>query len=217
MKSEGNKSDIKLRPDAPVFVPSSKNVVQTIFPVLPKEPQCSRYSRKSVRRVDDSPNSPRPILGTKNSLPRPILGRKDTHTEENEENEEDYLGKEFRSIYRRLQKFKIADDRKSKKRNGKMDYWSVLYYFVSLLSLLFNKDVCSDVAFVSVFTHVMQTASSSRQFVWARKKQNVTKTNRCLNWNKRLVRNVNCYERVTHHIRWVFDGALLEGRTKASI
>lgn len=122
MKSEGSKSDIKLRPDAPAFVPSTKNIVQAIFPQLPKEPQCSRYSRKSVRRVDDSPNSPRPILGTKNSLPRPILGRKDTYAEEDEENEEDYIGKEFRSIYRRLQKLKIADDRKSKKKNCKMDY-----------------------------------------------------------------------------------------------
>lgn len=125
MKSE-TKNEVKLRPDAPVFVPDNKNVVRTLFPqTTNKEPQCSRYSRKYVRRVDDSPNSPRPILGMNNSIPRPILGRKGNEKFEdndvddcNKENEgEDFFGKEFRSIYRRIQRLKIADDRRIRRKN----------------------------------------------------------------------------------------------------
>lgn len=120
MKSETNKNEVKLRPDAPIFVPDNKNIVRTLFPQTNnnKEPQCSRYSRKYVRRVDDSPNSPRPILGMNNTTPRPILGRKEIgDDDENKENGDDYFGKEFRSIYRRIQRLKIADDRRVKRKN----------------------------------------------------------------------------------------------------
>lgn len=136
MKSE-RKCEIKLRPDAPVFVPfvnnNKNNIIKALFPQVSnnnKEAQCSRYSRKYVRRVDDSPNSPRPILGVNNSVPRPILGRKenlsvnvdddddDDGINNNKENEKvNYFGKEFRSIYRRIQRLKIADDRKVKRKN----------------------------------------------------------------------------------------------------
>lgn len=112
------KSEVKLRPDAPIFIPDNKNVIRTLFPQINKEPQCSRYSRKYVRRVDDSPISPRPILGTNNSTPRPILGRKENaQIEDNKENDENFIGKEFRSIYRRIQRLKIADDRRIKRKN----------------------------------------------------------------------------------------------------
>ncbi|GJQ74860.1 hypothetical protein Trydic_g21696 [Trypoxylus dichotomus] len=119
MKSEkATKSETKLRADAPAFVPL-KVIPCNVFPLQPQhepqhqqqEPQCSRYSRKSVWRTEECPNSPRPILGTKNYFPRPILGRK-----ENDHREEDeYIGKEFRSIYRRMLRMKISDDSKKKR------------------------------------------------------------------------------------------------------
>lgn len=99
-----NTPTAKLRPEAPPYVPLlKKNVISTI-----KEPQCSRYSRRSVRR-DVPPNTPRPILGTKIPFPRPILGRKDISMDDDDK-ENEYFGKEFRSIYRRMQKLKIADE-----------------------------------------------------------------------------------------------------------
>lgn len=118
MKSESGKQEKKLRPDAPAFVPTiNKDVLQSVA----KEPQCSRYSRKSVRRFEDAPKSPRPILGTKNCAPRPILGRKDDPNYDEEEDEEKYIGKEFRNIYRKLQRMKINDEnKKPKKKTAKI-------------------------------------------------------------------------------------------------
>ncbi|CAG9857109.1 unnamed protein product [Phyllotreta striolata] len=76
MKSE-------LSPEAPVYVPPPLRNAPSKSPRPPsnrstpspaqKEPQCSRYSRKSVRTSGGSPNSPRPILG--GPFPRAILGR----------------------------------------------------------------------------------------------------------------------------------------------
>lgn len=119
MKSESTKTDIKLRPEAPAFVPASKKIVNHNSTQSDDEPQCSRYSRKSVRRIDDNPNSPRPILGTNNSRPRPILGRKDNAMFDEEENEENYMGREFRSIYRRIQRMKISEENKKQKKKTK--------------------------------------------------------------------------------------------------
>lgn len=125
MKSEKSapKSETKLRADAPAFVPLK--VIPCNVPPLPQqyhhhqdlqqhqqqEPQCSRYSRKSIWRMEECPNSPRPILGTKNYFPRPILGRKENEHKE----EEEFIGKEFRSIYRRMLRMKISDDGKKKR------------------------------------------------------------------------------------------------------
>lgn len=95
----------KLRAEAPPYVPLfTKNHIPIV-----KEPQCSRYSRRSVRR-DVPPNSPRPILGTKIPFPRPILGRKEIVTNDDNDKENEYFGKEFRSIYRRMQKLKIGEE-----------------------------------------------------------------------------------------------------------
>ncbi|KAK9703267.1 hypothetical protein QE152_g29443 [Popillia japonica] len=123
MKSEkANKSETKLRADAPAFVPLkviSYNILQQQQQHEAQhqlqEPQCSRYSRKSVWRMEECPNSPRPILGTKNYFPRPILGRKDNETKE----ENEYIGKEFRSIYRRMLRMKISDDKKKREPKSK--------------------------------------------------------------------------------------------------
>ncbi|XP_057656416.1 uncharacterized protein LOC130893969 [Diorhabda carinulata] len=98
----------ELRPEAPVYIPphlrngatrcSLDSIKSTPSPNS-KESQCSRYSRKPIRSVA-SPNSPRPILGTK--LPRPILGRKfDTEVNEYQDGEE-YIGREFRRSFKRL-------------------------------------------------------------------------------------------------------------------
>lgn len=112
MNSEaGNTATIKLRPEAPPYVPL---ITKTVIPVV-KEPQCSRYSRRSVRR-DTAPNSPRPILGTKIPFPRPILGRKEISTSDDDK-ENEYLGKEFRSIYRRMQKLKIGGELEKQGKN----------------------------------------------------------------------------------------------------
>lgn len=100
MSSESSKSEIKLRPEAPPYIPLCRSTLQII-----KEPQCSRYSRRSVRR-DIFPNSPRPILGTKIPFPRPILGRSDSK----DDDEEDFIGREFRSLTRKMQKLKLKDD-----------------------------------------------------------------------------------------------------------
>lgn len=105
-----NTPTAKLRPEAPPYVPLlTKNLNSNV--VVKAEPQCSRYSRRSVRR-DVPPNSPRPILGTKIPFPRPILGRKDgnNNDEDKENRSESYFGKEFRSIYRRMQKLKIGEE-----------------------------------------------------------------------------------------------------------
>lgn len=64
MKSE-------LRPEAPIFIPQTSS---------PSTPQCSRYSRRSVRFEGGnncSTASPRPILGAK-LTPRPIMGRRES-------------------------------------------------------------------------------------------------------------------------------------------
>lgn len=101
MSSESSKKEIKLRPEAPPYIPLCRSTVQ-----VDKEPQCSRYSRRSVRR-DIFPNSPRPILGTKIPFPRPILGRSDISKYDEEE---DFIGKEFRSVTRKMQKLKLKDE-----------------------------------------------------------------------------------------------------------
>lgn len=101
MSSESSKKEIKLRPEAPPYVPLGRNIVQ-----VTKEPQCSRYSRRSIRR-DLFPNSPRPILGTKIPFPRPILGRSESPQDDEEE---DFIGREFRSITRKMQKLKLKDE-----------------------------------------------------------------------------------------------------------
>ncbi|KAF2896965.1 hypothetical protein ILUMI_09209 [Ignelater luminosus] len=97
-----------------------KNPVQSILQQFStKEPQCSRYSRKTVRRVSD-PNGPRPILGTKMPFPRPILGRKEDNCSSDEDGIEEYIGKEFRSINRKMQRLKVEDDdtnKQGKRRN----------------------------------------------------------------------------------------------------
>lgn len=109
MTSEANTaSEVKLRPEAPPYIPINKHVIQVV-----REPQCSRYSRRTVRR-DMCPNSPRPILGNKLPFPRPILGR----NEPSSYNEEDeFIGKEFRSVYRRMQKVKINDENDKNSNN----------------------------------------------------------------------------------------------------
>lgn len=106
MTSEDRKPETKLRPDAPPYIPLSRCTVQ-----VSKEPQCSRYSRRTVRR-DMCPNSPRPILGTKIPFPRPILGRTETSKcdSDDEDDYKEYIGKEFRSIYRRMQRMKVNDE-----------------------------------------------------------------------------------------------------------
>ncbi|KAL3266543.1 hypothetical protein HHI36_010711 [Cryptolaemus montrouzieri] len=98
----------KLRPEAPVYLPPTRDTAilsrslenSPILQYKPKEPQCSRYSRRSVRHNLSFPNSPRPILGTKMSYLRAILGRKDENCQSNEDffeikeknsNEEEYV------------------------------------------------------------------------------------------------------------------------------
>lgn len=114
MKSEKEpKRETQLRADAPVFVPLI-TLAENAFilpPQLHKEAQCSRYSRKSVWRMEENSNSPRPILGSKNHLPRPILGRKENIQPANED---DYMGKQFKSIYRRMLRMKISDENRKK-------------------------------------------------------------------------------------------------------
>ncbi|XP_018328386.1 uncharacterized protein LOC108739140 [Agrilus planipennis] len=120
MKAEGGKSEAKLRPEAPVFVPKlvtatvEKNPVETILQHFAnKEPQCSRYSKKSVRRyIGSYPNGPRPILGTnKLPFPRPILGRKEN---DDVKEEEEFIGREFRSLSRKMQKVKVEEEEEEK-------------------------------------------------------------------------------------------------------
>ena len=65
-----------------------------------------RYSRKSVRHLL-TPNSPRPILGTKSPFPRPILGRKEDAIKDEAD---EYIGREFRNLNRSFQKIKIRED-----------------------------------------------------------------------------------------------------------
>ncbi|KAB0802047.1 hypothetical protein PPYR_04233 [Photinus pyralis] len=121
MKQETEKSEKQLRPDAPAYVPIVKNPVQAILEQFSsKEPQSSRYSRKSVRRITD-PNGPRPILGTKTPFPRPILGRKEENVVENdEENIQEFVSMEFRSVSRKMQKMKVDENdpgKNNKKKN----------------------------------------------------------------------------------------------------
>ncbi|KAJ8974883.1 hypothetical protein NQ317_011729 [Molorchus minor] len=119
MKSE-------LSPEASVYVPpplrnvtntktsSPSTHTKTSSPSTPtktspasKEPQCSRYSRKCLRQVSSAPNSPRPILGTKATSPRPILGRK---SEGAQDEAEEFIGKEFRSMTRSFARLKFKDE-----------------------------------------------------------------------------------------------------------
>ncbi|KAK5650656.1 hypothetical protein RI129_001685 [Pyrocoelia pectoralis] len=111
MKQEKEKSEKQLRPDAPAYVPIVRNPVQVILEHFSsKEPQSSRYSRKSVRRITD-PNGPRPILGTKTPFPRPILGRKEDNIIENdEESIQEFVSMEFRSVNRKMQKMKTDEN-----------------------------------------------------------------------------------------------------------
>lgn len=108
----------QLSPEAPVYIPpplrnvtnitlSQKSISLSGKSVLSKEPQCSRYSRKSVRQFSSVSNSPRPILGTKCCFPRPILGRK---SDEVEDEVEEHFGREFRSVSRIFSRIKINDD-----------------------------------------------------------------------------------------------------------
>ncbi|KAK9875613.1 hypothetical protein WA026_009411 [Henosepilachna vigintioctopunctata] len=85
----------KLRPDAPVYLPPSRDstILRRSFessPILfkPDEPQCSRYSRRSVRYIQSISNSPRPILGTKMSHLRAILGRREENSNSTEDEHE---------------------------------------------------------------------------------------------------------------------------------
>ncbi|KAK4883501.1 hypothetical protein RN001_006820 [Aquatica leii] len=126
MKPEKDKTEIQLRPDAPVYVPIKKN--NTIQDMLQhfasKEPQCSRYSRKSVRRISD-PNGPRPILGTKTPFPRPILGRKESNAKNENDAIENYIGMEFRSISRKLQRMKIEEEENGKTTRKKNKIFTI--------------------------------------------------------------------------------------------
>lgn len=109
----------QLSPEAPIYIPPPlRNITNTTSsqksPYIPKkltpttkEPQCSRYSRKSVRQLEIS-NSPRPILGTRCTFPRPILGRKSD--EGDDEFEEQFIGKEFRSMTRNIAKLNIQHE-----------------------------------------------------------------------------------------------------------
>lgn len=106
----------QLSPEAPVYIPPPlRNVTNTtpqksLTPlgksIISKEPQCSRYSRKSVQQSSSVSNSPRPILGTKCNFPRPILGRK---SEESEDDVEEHIGREFRAVSRIFSKLKVGD------------------------------------------------------------------------------------------------------------
>lgn len=86
----------KLRPEAPVYLPPTREsaVFTRSCETSPsafkqKEPQCSRYSRRSVIHTCSNPNSPRPILGPKMFHLRAILGRKEENLS-NMEKEEFY-------------------------------------------------------------------------------------------------------------------------------
>lgn len=109
----------QLSPEAPVYIPPAFRNLTNITPPqkiislsaksspICKEPQCSRYSRKSVRQATSAPNSPRAILGTKCAFPRPILGRK---SDDAEDEAEEHIGKEFRSMLRHFSKLKMKDE-----------------------------------------------------------------------------------------------------------
>lgn len=106
----------KLSPEAPIYIPPPLRNVKSTIPTqnsvspsakaVTKVPQCSRYSRKSVRQSSSVDNSPRPILGIKCISPRPILGRKNDETEDEPE---EYFGKEFRCMSRSFSKLKLED------------------------------------------------------------------------------------------------------------
>ncbi|XP_066258200.1 uncharacterized protein [Euwallacea similis] len=104
-----------LDPDAPPFTPppkimigySSENSTPTLSPrIVVKEPQCSRYSRRSVRQQLVM-SGPRPILGSKLPFPRPILGRKE---EPVRDEAAEHIGKEFRNMNRSFQRMKMKED-----------------------------------------------------------------------------------------------------------
>nr|CAH7753052.1 unnamed protein product [Callosobruchus chinensis] len=128
----------ELSPEAPVYIPpplrnastpksspsstkstplSSPNTSGSISSPLVKEPQCSRYSRRSVRHTSSVPNSPRPILGTKIPFPRPILGRR---SDADKEELEDYIGKEFRSMRRSFSKMTATEDEENEENNSEI-------------------------------------------------------------------------------------------------
>lgn len=120
-----NNSDVfmksELSPEAPVYVPPplrNASNVKTSTPVKSppsKEPQCSRYSRRSVKQSSSAPNSPRPILGTRIPFPRPILGRK---SEGEKDEVEEYIGREFRSMSRGFTKMKVKEEGDKVKGEG---------------------------------------------------------------------------------------------------
>lgn len=97
LRSPPKSMSSELSPEAPIYVPpplrNARNSPKTghvsakSTPSPPtKEPQCSRYSRKTIRHTS-APNTPRPILGTKSSpFPRAILGRKSESDVDNKEN-----------------------------------------------------------------------------------------------------------------------------------
>ncbi|KAL1490793.1 hypothetical protein ABEB36_013430 [Hypothenemus hampei] len=110
----------ELDPDAPVFTPppkpacsrcQSENSTPSASPINVKEPQCSRYSRRSARQALIS--SPRPILGTKLPFPRPILGRKE---EPLRDEADEFIGKEFRNLSRSLHRLKINEETSTAKQ-----------------------------------------------------------------------------------------------------
>ncbi|KAF5270256.1 hypothetical protein FQA39_LY18887 [Lamprigera yunnana] len=134
MQSEQDKIKKQLRPDAPAFVPIIKNnSLQVILQhFVSEEPQCSRYSRKSVRLITN-PNGPRPILGTRSPFPRPILGRKQSNIKKDEGIEE-YIGMEFTSISRKMQRIKFDDEENGKghrRKNKKLNLHFVFTYYIS--------------------------------------------------------------------------------------
>nr|CAI5823013.1 unnamed protein product [Callosobruchus analis] len=128
----------ELSPEAPVYIPpplrnastpksspsstkstphSSPNTSGSLCSPLVKEPQCSRYSRRSVRHTSSASNSPRPILGTKIPFPRPILGRK---SDADRDELEDYIGKEFKSMTRSFSKMRTDEDERNKENDSEM-------------------------------------------------------------------------------------------------
>lgn len=110
----------KLRPDAPVYIPMSKTdpgspSTSTIStpsssPTVVKS-QCSRYSRRSIRQPN-SPQSPRPILGTKPPFPRPIVGRKEECVKM--EDEMHYPDDEYRPKNKNMQQGMCKEEKTSK-------------------------------------------------------------------------------------------------------
>lgn len=101
-----------LRADAPAFVPLAKSPKTPTVENLQREPQCSRFSRKSNYRKEDnlkSPGSPRPILGSQVRVPRPILGRKENFLPKEKD---DCMGEKLKPVCGRMSQMKIPSDDK---------------------------------------------------------------------------------------------------------